>query len=74
MLLAETTEEISSAIYCLNVILMTCGQWFGLTDYWDVRYKVLTAAVMSSCVRFEVFTAVTMKNGVFGVVSPGGSC
>jgi hypothetical protein len=25
-------------------------------------------------VRFEVFTAVTMKNGVFGVVTPCGSC
>jgi hypothetical protein len=26
------------------------------------------------CVRFEVFTAVTMKNGVFCVVTPCGSC
>jgi hypothetical protein len=25
-------------------------------------------------VRFEVFTAVTMKNGVFWVVTPRGSC
>jgi hypothetical protein len=25
-------------------------------------------------VRFEVFTAVTMKNGVFWVVTPYGSC
>jgi hypothetical protein len=25
-------------------------------------------------VRFEVFTAVTMKNGVFWVVTPCGSC
>jgi hypothetical protein len=25
-------------------------------------------------VRFEVFTAVTMKNGVFLVVTPCGSC
>jgi hypothetical protein len=25
-------------------------------------------------VRFEVFTAVTMKNGVFGDVTPCGSC
>jgi hypothetical protein len=25
-------------------------------------------------VRFEVFTAVTMKNGVFWVVTPWGSC
>jgi hypothetical protein len=27
-----------------------------------------------SYVRFEVFTAVTMKNGVFWVVTPCGSC
>jgi hypothetical protein len=27
-----------------------------------------------SKVRFEVFTAVTMKNGVFCVVTPCGSC
>jgi hypothetical protein len=26
------------------------------------------------CVRFEVFTAVTMKNGVFKDVMPCGSC
>jgi hypothetical protein len=25
-------------------------------------------------IRFEVFTAVTMKNGVFWVVTPCGSC
>jgi hypothetical protein len=28
----------------------------------------------SGLVRFEVFTAVTMKNGVFWVVTPCGSC
>jgi hypothetical protein len=26
------------------------------------------------CVKFEVFTAVTMKNGVFWDVTPCGSC
>jgi hypothetical protein len=29
---------------------------------------------MKSCVRFEVFTAVTMENGVFWDVTPCGSC
>jgi hypothetical protein len=29
---------------------------------------------MEELVRFEVFTAVTMKNGVFWVVTPCGSC
>jgi hypothetical protein len=30
--------------------------------------------IISIYVRFEVFTAVTMKNGVFWVVTPCGSC
>jgi hypothetical protein len=30
--------------------------------------------VKANPVRFEVFTAVTMKNGVFWVVTPCGSC
>jgi cytidine deaminase len=29
---------------------------------------------MSEVVRFEVFTAVTMKNGVFWDVTPCGTC
>jgi hypothetical protein len=28
----------------------------------------------TECVRFEVFTAVAMKNGVFWDVTPCGSC
>jgi hypothetical protein len=28
----------------------------------------------TQCVRFEVFTAVAMKNGVFWDVTPWGSC
>jgi hypothetical protein len=31
-------------------------------------------AHQSRCLRFEVFTAVTMKNGVFWVVTQCGSC
>jgi hypothetical protein len=34
----------------------------------------MTASKHSCKVRFEVFTAVTMKNGVFWVVTPCGSC
>jgi hypothetical protein len=30
--------------------------------------------VIANVVRFEVFTAVTMKNGVFWVATPCGSC
>jgi hypothetical protein len=36
--------------------------------------EVLTVGDMKVVVRFEVFTAVTMKNGVFWVVTPCGSC
>jgi hypothetical protein len=45
-----------------------------------VRFEVLTAYIFSDVtpvvlkdVRFEVFTAVTMKNGVFWDVTPCGS-
>jgi hypothetical protein len=34
----------------------------------------LTQETKENVVRFEVFTAVTMKNGVFWVVTPYGSC
>jgi hypothetical protein len=39
------------------------GTYNGFTLYSHIRY-----------VRFEVFTALTMKNGVFGDVTPCGSC
>jgi hypothetical protein len=35
---------------------------------------LVTANVVLSFVRFEVFTAVTMMNGVFWDVTPCGSC
>jgi hypothetical protein len=35
---------------------------------------VTVTVTCSSCIRFKVFTAVTMKNGVFWVVTPCGSC
>jgi hypothetical protein len=44
---------------------------------WTVRnHKVVNSRLSNrkSVVRFEVFTAVTMKNGVFWVVTPCGSC
>jgi hypothetical protein len=40
----------------------------------NVKFEVFTAVTMKNAVRFEVFTAVTMKNGVFWVVTPCGSC
>jgi hypothetical protein len=39
-----------------------------------VGLSVRNCKQKGNCVRFEVFTAVTMKNGVFWVVTPCGSC
>jgi hypothetical protein len=38
------------------------------------RYVGNPKIIKNFNVRFEVFTAVTMKNGVFWVVTPCGSC
>jgi hypothetical protein len=39
----------------------------------DLKEKLFQRKKMSNGVRFEVFTAVTMKNAVFGDVTPCGS-
>jgi hypothetical protein len=41
---------------------------------WSHRASVEDEGDMKLDVRFEVFTAVTMENGVFWVVTPCGSC
>jgi hypothetical protein len=40
----------------------------------DHSEKILSEKMLMSVVRLEVFTAVTMKNGVFWDVTPCGSC
>jgi hypothetical protein len=40
----------------------------------SLRKQTLCVKKESINVRFEVFTAVTMKNGIFWVVTPCGSC
>jgi hypothetical protein len=50
-----------------------------LTEGWPSHFtgepdKMRKTTVMINDVRFEVFTAVTMKNGVFWDVTPYGSC
>jgi hypothetical protein len=49
----------------INVLKIKCGFFLG---------RPRTYRQICFCVRFEVFTAVTMKNGVFWVVTPCGSC
>jgi hypothetical protein len=40
----------------------------------SVKYEQNLYKVVNCIVRFEVFTAVTMKSGVFWDVTPYGSC
>jgi hypothetical protein len=41
---------------------------------WEWQYQILFwRQLRGDCVRFKVFTAVTMKNGVFWDVTPCGS-
>jgi hypothetical protein len=50
------------------------------TDGYEDRFNFLLQMTfgphrnVTHCVRFEAFTAVTMKNGVFWDVTPCGSC
>jgi hypothetical protein len=57
------TELLSQTIYTKYVSIHYCGQ-----------YIFSAVFIYVTVVRFEVFTAVTMKNGVFWVVTPCGSC
>jgi hypothetical protein len=43
-------------------------------DYLTVYYIRVIEKVRSNMLRFEIFTAVTMKNGVFWDVTPCGYC
>jgi hypothetical protein len=38
------------------------------------KIQITSQKIIYVCVRFEVSTAVTMKNGVFWDVTPCGSC
>jgi hypothetical protein len=43
-------------------------------DKWRATWKKISGSGLENWVRYEVFTAVTMKNGVFWDVTPCGSC
>jgi hypothetical protein len=46
-----------------------------LAALYEVKRKAINKATdLYNSVRFEVFTVVTMKNGVFWDVTPCGSC
>jgi hypothetical protein len=70
-----------------NITPMIVYKWLGLFefnqknhfDYYNLLFDQFYAMYASlravnSCVRFDVFTAVTMKNGVFWDVTSCGSC
>jgi hypothetical protein len=46
----------------------------GNSDWSAVKQRTLGESFLDSCVRFEVFTVLTMKNGIFWDVTPCGSC
>jgi hypothetical protein len=78
----ELGNEPSGFIKCweLSSGCTTCGLSSG-TQLHRVGYLMLPFAiysgfcrVFSEYVRFEVFTAMTMKNGVFWDVTPCSSC
>jgi hypothetical protein len=56
----------------LTLLLTDVNECFRM--HGDICISDLTAWTVIQDVRFEVFTAVTMKNGVFWDVTPCGSC
>jgi hypothetical protein len=65
-------------IIIIIIILRTVAtQWphHGINEFlWVLHKDQIMFHIFNLVVRFEVFTAVTMKNGVFWDVTPCGSC
>jgi hypothetical protein len=68
----QSKDETQSAVlfYSFRVLALVANENAVTTSWAQVRRQ----ANEENHVRFEVFTAVTMKNGVFWVVTPCGSC
>jgi hypothetical protein len=61
-------RTLSQLMQCCRMVLR-CA-FVEIPEVWKCALKMN----IIWAVRFEVFTAVTMKNGVFWVVTPCGSC
>jgi hypothetical protein len=57
---------------CFSLVVEDVTETMVFTS--DVKLVFLFYISEYSCVRFDVFTKVTMKNGVFWDVTPCGSC
>jgi hypothetical protein len=55
-------------------VITTQSELMLMTALWIVEVDLAVTKTINIRVRFEVFTAVTMKNGVFWGVTPCGSC
>jgi hypothetical protein len=63
---------LHSAECCMTVRTRAPGRSSFI--FWGTAQRFWGLGKPIKCVRFEVFTAVTMKNGVFWDVTPCGSC
>jgi hypothetical protein len=75
-LYSVTSRGVEPAILCLaaHILWSTDDLVFLFHIGLSGGHPYRSPNSLSSCIRFEVFTAVTMKNGVFWDVTPCGSC
>jgi recombination DNA repair RAD52 pathway protein len=68
----QTSEGLEIVTFTVKVQRSVLILW--AKNVSRIHWKFLHEVDKLYCVRFEVFTAVTMKNGVFWDVTPCGSC
>jgi hypothetical protein len=79
-MLALKNLIVTCALFMLNICYVWVTSIYFRQLLWDqgiahaCEVTSLPCKPLHNCVRFEVFMAVTMKNGVFWVVTPCGSC
>jgi hypothetical protein len=69
-----TVNIVVIGSYETSVLTRTTHATSQRTAFFRVRTVKISDPTLFNLVRFEVFTAVTMKNGVFWDVTPCGSC
>jgi hypothetical protein len=66
---SETSVRTSATRY--KALEIIC---YNEVEMWYLRSSCYLHKAINRLLRFEIFTAVTMKNGVFWDVTPCGSC